>query len=126
MASYHLIYVALGGALGAMLRFIMVESAKQMLELSYHAYATAAVNIIGSFLIGVMFMLWQDSSSETVKYFIIIGVLGSFTTFSTFSLDTIFYIQQGQWGQALSYVMVSLLISLLAVIAGMASGKILL
>lgn len=120
-----IIYIGLGGALGAIARFMAVEIIKHITNATYHAYITAYVNIIGSFLIGLLFVYFSHSTiNQNLKYFAIIGVLGSFTTFSTFSLDTIKFIQQGLWENAFIYVILSVIISIFAAFAGITVGRI--
>ena len=74
------LYVALGGALGAMGRFFISS-------LVAFPYGTMAVNIIGSFLMGVLFVTLIDRLDQRASLFLMTGVLGGFTTFSAFSLD---------------------------------------
>lgn len=101
--------VALGGALGSSLRFLAVSALGA-------PWATAAVNVAGSFLIGVLFVALAGRSGASAL--LVTGVLGGFTTFSAFSLDAMKLWQAGQAGMALAYVAVSVLVSLLAVAAG--------
>ena len=112
--SQTLPLIALGGALGAVLRHLSVAALGA-------PWATAAVNVAGSFAIGVLFVLlaartgWQP--------FLMTGVLGGFTTFSAFSLDTLKLIQAGQPAQAALYVLASVALSLIAVALGVALAK---
>jgi len=112
--SLTLPLVALGGALGSVLRYLFVSAIGA-------PWGTLAVNVIGSFAIGVIFVLlaprggWQP--------FLMTGVLGGFTTFSAFSLDTLKLIQSGQTIQAAAYVLGSVLLSLTFVALGVALAK---
>ena len=114
--------VAVGGMCGALGRYSI---AQLFLTFGLRGFlATAFVNILGSFLIGLLFMLsqkWQVTSFTTwLKPFLMIGLLGSFTTFSAFSLDAIQnYTVNQQWTWVVLYVMYSVLLSLLACIVGM-------
>ena len=85
----NILWVAAGGAVGATLRFISTSSLKYTFP-NFPA-GTLTVNIIGSFFIGflISYMESKNISSNFIKYFIIIGILGSFTTFSSFSLEII-------------------------------------
>lgn len=88
--------IAIGGALGACFRYLLSE---WMLLLFGRAFpfGTLLVNILGAFAIGVLYglLLSEQISPNPWRIFIGIGVLGAFTTFSTFSLDTLLLIQQG-------------------------------
>lgn len=100
--------IALGGALGSVLRYLAVAAIGAPL-------GTAVVNVLGSFLIGAFFVLIPR---EGWQVFLMTGVLGGFTTFSAFSLDTLKLLQQGQTLQAAAYVLVSVALSLAAVALG--------
>lgn len=97
--------VGLGGAAGAVARFCVQQSAPLPIEKIYH---TAAINIIGCLLIGILWALlnhWQ--APAWVSRLLIAGFLGGFTTFSAFSLDTILLMQAGRMGAAAFYAAVS-------------------
>lgn len=112
--SLTLPLVALGGAFGSVLRYLMVAAVGAPL-------GTVAVNVLGSFAIGVFFVLlaprggWQP--------FLMTGVMGGFTTFSAFSLDTLKLIEGGQTLQAVAYMIGSVLLSLAAVMLGVALAR---
>ena len=101
--------VALGGALGSVLRFATVS-------LVGGPVATFAVNVLGSLLIGVLYV----TLSARMSPLLITGVLGGFTTFSAFSLDALKLYETGQPGPAALYVAGSVLLSLAAVALGAA------
>jgi fluoride exporter len=106
--------VALGGAIGSILRFATVAAVGA-------PWAVALVNVVGSFLMGILFVLL--SSRAHLSPFLMTGVLGGFTTFSAFSLDALKLWQAGQTAQAALYVGASVIFSLLAVALGAALAK---
>lgn len=101
--------VAIGGALGSVLRYLTIAAVGAPL-------ATLAINVAGSFVMGVLFILL--SSRTQLSPLLMTGVLGGFTTFSAFSLDTLKLWQTGQISTALGYVAGSVGLSLLAVAFG--------
>ena len=112
--SQILSLVALGGAIGSVLRYLMVAGIGAPI-------GTLAVNVLGSLAIGVVFVL--TDTREGWQLFLITGVLGGFTTFSAFSLDTLRLIQAGQAPQAAAYVLGSVALSLAATALGVALAK---
>jgi CrcB protein len=112
--SQTLPLIALGGAIGSVLRYLMVSAIGAPV-------GTLAVNVLGSFAIGVLFV-WLDAR-EGWQLFLMTGVLGGFTTFSAFSLDTLKLLQAGQTLQAAAYVGASVALSLAAVALGVALMK---
>ena len=115
--------VATGGATGAVLRYILTNLSKTLFTSSI--YGTLSVNIIGSFLIGFLIMMMETKnlSAEFIKYFLIIGVLGSFTTFSTFSLESVDLLLSKKFLLAFSYMILSLLLCLLFTFLGLNINK---
>ena len=107
-----LLQVALGGAIGSVLRFLTVASVGAPV-------ATLIVNVVGSFTMGVLFVLL----SARLAPLFMTGVLGGFTTFSAFSLDALKLYQSGQTAQAALYIAASVLLSLIAVAAGAALAQ---
>ena len=107
--SLTLPLIALGGAVGSILRYLMVSAIGAPL-------GTAAVNVLGSFAIGVLFILL--GSRESWQFLLMTGLLGGFTTFSAFSLDSFTLFERGQIGLAAAYVAGSVGLSLLALGAG--------
>ncbi|MFY8349507.1 fluoride efflux transporter CrcB [Pseudoalteromonas sp. SSM20] len=95
------IYVAMGGATGACLRYFISESMIKLLGKGF-PFATLTVNILGSLMLGVLYGLLEKELIvvNPAKSLIGIGFLGALTTFSTFSLDTLLLLQQGQWLKA--------------------------
>lgn len=99
MSSFKLyLFVALGGASGACLRFFISETMVKLLGRGF-PFGTLAVNILGSLLMGILFVLLEKEFlvGSPAKTILGIGFLGALTTFSTFSLDTLLLMQQGDW-----------------------------
>jgi CrcB protein len=109
---WTLTQVALGGAIGSSLRFLTVASFGTPL-------AVLAVNVVGSFAMGLAFVLL----SARLSPLLMAGVLGGFTTFSAFSLDALKLWEAGQVAQAAFYVMGSVVLSLAAVALGAALAR---
>lgn len=115
----HLLAVALGGALGALGRYWVsnwLNNAEHPLPLG-----TLTVNVLGSFLMGVMFVLVLEKArlSPELRPLIMVGFLGAFTTFSTFSLETVAMISEGHVMSALIYISLSVLLCIAALGAGL-------
>lgn len=116
--TYTLISVALGGALGAVGRFLVGLLALRVMGAGF-PWATLGVNVVGSFAMGILFVLLMHSSSIRLNLFLLTGVLGGFTTFSAFSLDAIALYERGAIGLSLTYVFVSVAASLAALVLGL-------
>jgi fluoride exporter len=112
--SQTLPLIALGGAAGSVLRYLMVAAIGA-------PWGTAAVNVLGSFAIGVLFVL--IGSRESGQLLLMTGLLGGFTTFSAFSLDTLKLFEQGEVLQAGTYVLGSVALSLIAVVLGVVLAR---
>ena len=91
-------FIAIGGATGACLRYFISDSMIKLLGKGF-PFGTLTVNIIGSLLMGILYGLIEKEiiAISPAKSLIGIGFLGALTTFSTFSLDTLLLMQQGQW-----------------------------
>jgi fluoride exporter len=116
--------VGLGGALGSMLRYAVALVSVQRIGPGFPLH-TVVINIVGSFLIGVVAIYTQSSIglSPYMSAFLTVGVLGGFTTFSTFSFDTVTLIADGAWSLALIYSAGSVVGGVAAAIAGMALAR---
>ena len=109
-----LAYVAIGGAIGSVLRYLMVVGIGA-------PSATLAVNVFGSFVMGILFIILATRTS--LSPLLMTGVLGGFTTFSAFSLDALRLWETGQTLQATLYVLASVILSLVAVAVGAALAR---
>lgn len=112
--------VALGGALGSIVRLLTNNAILSLTKTSF-PLGIMFVNILGSFAMGILIAGFAESwqASQTVRSFLMVGVLGGFTTFSTFSSDTIMLWQRGDVVQAFIYAGVSVIFSIAALVAGM-------
>jgi len=115
------IYVALGGALGSLGRFWLAEAFAVWLGTGF-PWGTVIVNITGCFVIGFFSTLTGPDGrilvSTVTRQFVMIGLCGGYTTFSSFSLQTLNMIQKGDWAQAGAHVATSVVMCLLAVWLG--------
>ncbi|MDN5788723.1 fluoride efflux transporter CrcB [Pseudorhodobacter sp.] len=112
-----LLQVALGGAIGASGRYLSNVAVMRMIGPGF-PYGTLFVNIVGSFLMGVLVVVLAEKGGARLAPFLMTGVLGGFTTFSAFSLDVFTIWERGQIGTAGAYVAGSVLLSIAALVAG--------
>ena len=101
--------VALGGAIGAALRFLAGVGIYRVLGQGAFPVGVLSVNIIGSFLMGVFVVLAAQRGLTHLNPFVMTGILGGFTTFSAFSLETVTLMERGQLGLAGLYVALSVI-----------------
>jgi len=115
--------VALGGALGAVSRYLAGAWVQSMSGGAF-PWGTWTVNLVGSLAIGFA-MVWlnQTLASAELRLFVAMGFLGSFTTFSTFSLETVELLREGLWFRAGAYSLGSMALGVLAVVAGGAAAS---
>ena len=125
MSTY--IAIAFGGALGAVSRY-WLHSVVQRFNDSGFPLGTFAVNVLGSLLIGIFFVLLAEKAqiAEQWRPVIVVGFLGGLTTFSTFSLDALLLFEQGHYNTALFYIISSVALCLIAAFAGMQISRVLL
>jgi len=115
-----LLHVALGGAIGASARYLTSVAAMRLIGPGF-PWATLFVNVAGSFLMGVIVVLLaREGGTRAAGPFLMTGLLGGFTTFSAFSLDAVTLYERGQVALAGAYVMGSVILSLAAIVLGMA------
>ena len=120
---FNIILVATGGATGAVIRFILTNLSKSLFATSI--YGTLIVNILGSFLIGYLITSnsLKNFSEDFIKFFLIIGLLGSFTTFSAFSYETISLIIEKKFFVSFAYILFSILVCILSAYLGIIINK---
>ena len=112
-----LIYVGIGGFLGAISRWSLGSMLKKTLGDPSLPYPTLLINLIGCFAIGLAYAIWENN--KVAQLFIIIGFLGGFTTFSTFGLELLTLIRAGSLGMATLYVSLSSCLGIFLVWLGM-------
>ena len=117
MSGQAIIWVALGGALGAVGRYLVGLSLKTA---SGFPWATMSVNILGSLLMGLMigWLSRQNGGSDALRLFVAVGILGGFTTFSAFSMDLFTLLERRDIAATVLYLGGSLLGGLAAFIIG--------
>ena len=119
-----LIYVASGGAIGAALRYLISNFYK--FYFPNFPIGTLFINFAGSFLIGILASHLESKGTSyiVIKYFLIVGILGSFTTFSTFSLETIQLVNDRKILLSLVYIFLSISLCILGAFFGYNINKI--
>ncbi|KTB48170.1 camphor resistance protein CrcB [Dehalogenimonas alkenigignens] len=119
-----ILLIAAAGALGSLSRYAVSGAVHAALGQSF-AWGTLAVNLLGSFLLGFLMHLGlnTDLIPPHLRTAAAVGFLGAFTTFSTFSYETVRMIQDGAWGAAAGNIAGSVVLGIIGVVAGMAAGK---
>lgn len=121
-----IVMVAAGGALGAVARYGLGGWVQGFVSTSF-PLGTLAVNVLGSFLLGLSFYLLESLAfSAETRAMVTIGFLGAFTTFSTFSYEAVVLLDGGEWARGGAYVGGSLVLGLVGVGGGLALGSLLL
>lgn len=124
MTGYKILIVGLGGFIGSVARYIVVKTVDGRLNALF-PYGTLTVNIAGSFLLGIIYMLALRKAglSEDGKLFLGVGFCGGFTTFSAFALENFSLIQQKLPGTSLLYISLSVVAGILALAAGVWASR---
>lgn len=114
------VIIGAGGCLGAIFRYLVAGGVQSLAKSSSFPFGTMTVNVTGCLLIGIGGGLMENRQlfSPEWRAFLFLGMLGSFTTFSTFGLETFNLVKQGQWLTSLGNVGFSLVLGLAAVLAG--------
>jgi fluoride exporter len=121
----NFLLVAFGGSIGASTRYFFYLVSKNLFSPNYIFINTLIINIIGSFLIGYLIFLLENKSfsQDFLKYFFIIGILGSFTTFSAFSFESIDLLVNKRFLIAFFYIFLSLFLCLIFTFLGLNFNK---
>ncbi|PHQ60573.1 MAG: fluoride efflux transporter CrcB [Robiginitomaculum sp.] len=123
-----LLYVALGGALGASGRHLLGGATLRMFGPGY-PYGTLVANVLGGLLMGLLvgWLALKGSAlaggAANLRLFLAVGVLGGFTTFSAFSLDAMRMIETKAYGAAFGYISASVILSILALFIGLVIAR---
>lgn len=120
----NVLAVAVGGGIGAALRYAVTLVANMHGGITF-PYGTILVNVIGSFLIGLLMMYFQGQSDvpPMIKLFAITGILGGFTTFSTFNMELLTFVRAGDLGAALLYGGLNIIGAFFCCWLGIAAGS---
>lgn len=112
----NFLLVGLGGGLGSVLRY----STSLLVNSKLFPWATLAVNILGSLIIGIIFSMSirQEPLTNNWKLFLATGICGGFTTFSAFSLENMGLLQSGKYGMAIAYICASIVLGIAATFIG--------
>lgn len=111
--------VAIGGAIGAVLRYLTGVGVLRLFGLTQIPLAILTVNVLGSFLMGVFIVAAAQRGLSHLHPFVAIGLMGGFTTFSSFSLETMTLIERGAFGHAALYIGLSVGLSVGALALGL-------
>ena len=118
-----LLQVALGGALGAVLRYLTGIGVLRVFGATPMPLGVLAVNVLGSLLAGLFVAFAAQRGVMHLSPLIVTGVLGGFTTFSAFSLEAVALYERGALGLATIYVLANVILSLAALMLGLALGR---
>ena len=118
------VWIALGGAVGTLMRYGLTIGLARSLGTAL-PYGTLAANVVGSFLLGVVAQAFAGASAGDTDFRLIlgIGVMGGFTTYSSFNLEPLRMLEQGDVAKALGYMLGMAVVCLLAGLAGLALGR---
>lgn len=124
MSLSQILYIAIGGAIGAVLRYLASTAVYALLGRGF-PYGTLVVNVLGSLAMGVLAILLIErvSTGPELRALLLIGLLGSFTTFSTFSIETLNLIEQGGLFKAGLNILLSVMLCLAAAWVGTLIGR---
>ncbi|KAA0073847.1 fluoride efflux transporter CrcB [Tardiphaga sp. P9-11] len=115
------VLVFLGGGLGATLRYVINMTCARCMGTAF-PWGTFIINVTGSTVMGLIagYLAFKGEASQPWRLFLMTGILGGYTTFSAFSLDTALLYERGELGLALAYVLGSVVLSIAGLFAGLA------
>jgi CrcB protein len=116
--------VAAGGAVGAMARYLTVLQVTRWFGIAF-PYGTLAVNVIGSFVLGLIVevLTRRFGIDGGVRSFFVIGVMGAYTTFSSYSLDAVALLERYEYAPAAYYILANVLLSITALFFGLSISR---
>lgn len=123
---YNLLIAGLGGFFGTMMRYLLNNFVYKLMNYPIYPYGTLTINVLGCFVIGLFASLVETRINLTpeIRIFVQIGILGGFTTFSTFGYETFQLIRDGQLVLGAANILLQVVIGLLAVWLGYWLGQI--
>ena len=118
-----LLWIGLGGAAGSVLRYLIGGFVQRSAHSGFPA-GTLVVNVLGCFVIGVLAQHYMNVQAHpNMRAALMTGFCGGFTTFSAFSLETVGLLRGGEYGKTAAYLVLSVSVSILATVSGMAAAK---
>jgi fluoride exporter len=119
MNLQFIVAVAIGGAIGSVARYLVVMGSGKIFGMNF-PWGILIINVTGSFLIGAFAGLFATKWDlpQAVRIFLTVGICGGYTTFSTFSLDSYYLMERGQFVAALAYMIGSVVLSIGALVSG--------
>lgn len=120
----HILAIAIGGALGSVLRYVLSTSVQNALGRDF-PYGTLLVNLVGCLAMGVLFTVFLERAMHEGAWRagLVIGVLGGFTTFSAYSMETVLLLEEGAYGRAAVYAAASVILCVGATVVGVRLAK---